>query len=434
MKNLGFQTRQIHSGYCPEKSNNSCVTPIYPTAAYTFRNTQHAENLFNLEEEGHIYTRLSNPTTEILEKRIASLENGTCAVATSSGMSAQFLAIQNLASAGDNIISTSSIYGGSFNQFKVNFPRLGIDVRFAQKSGQDYEIEDFESLIDDNTKAIFVECIGNSDFYIPKFDEISALCQKYKIAFVIDNTFGAGGYIFEARKWGANVITHAATKWIGGHGNSIAGIVIDCGNFDWSSGRYPQFTQPSVAYKGLSFWDKFGNQCFGVRARAEGLRDWGCSLSPFNSFLLLTGVETLSLRVQRECDNAMRIAEYLSCHPQIESVNYIGLTNNPNHTKALKYLKNGFGSVMTICVKGGRNQTAEFVNSLTLISHLTNVGDNKTLISHPASTTHSQMDDNALLKAGIKPNALRISVGIEDYEDIINDIEQALSRIKYDRE
>ncbi|MEN6619503.1 MAG: aminotransferase class I/II-fold pyridoxal phosphate-dependent enzyme [Rikenellaceae bacterium] len=426
-----FDTLQVHAGHTPDPSHGSCVTPIHQTASFVFNSVEHGAKLFALEEAGHIYTRLSNPTTDVFEKRIAALEGGTAAVAVSSGHASQFLIIQNLAESGDNIISSSSLYGGTYNQFKISFKKLGIDFRFAKKGS----VEEYEKLIDNKTKAIYIESIGNSDFYIPDFESIAQLCKKNSIPLIVDNTFGGAGYLFRPADWGANVISHSATKWIGGHGSSIAGVLVDCGNFNWSSGKFPRFTEPSESYHGLKFWDTFGagapsgNIAFAVKARVEGLRDWGCTLSPFNSFLLLQGVETLSLRMDRILSNALELAEWLNSHPKVESVNYPGLKNNPNHEAAKKYLKGGFGGVLSFCLKGDRQQTANFVDSLSLITHLVNVGDNKTLISHSASTTHSQLSAAALEAAGLKTNMLRISVGIEHIDDIKTDLEESLKRI-----
>lgn len=425
MKNLHFETLQVHAGHQNDPQTGACATPLYQTSSYAFKSSQHAVDLFNLEAPGHIYTRLSNPTVAVFEERIAALEGGVAAVATASGMAAQFLVFQALAGAGDNFVVCPSLYGGTFNQLKVSLPRLGIESRFVES----HEIEAYEQLIDDNTKGIFVETIGNSDYYIPDFEKISALCQKYSIPLIVDNTFAAGGYLCRPKELGANIIIHSATKWIGGHGNSIAGVVVDCGNFDWSSGRFPKFVEPSPAYKGLSFYEAFGAAALAVRLRAEGLRDYGACLSPFNAFLLLTGVETLSLRVDRICQNALALAQWLESHEAIESVNYPGLPGNQNYEAAQKYLHNGFGGVLTFCIKGTLAQASKFVESLKLISFLANVGDNKSLITHPASTTHSQLNEEALAASGIAPTALRFSLGIENVEDIKADIEQALTNI-----
>lgn len=425
MTQYKFETLQIHAGRVSDPTTGACVTPIYQTTAYAFKSVEHGRRLFDLEEAGNIYTRLSNPTSDTLEQRIAALENGTAAVSVSSGMSAQFLAIQNICNSGDNIISSFALYGGTYNQFKISLPKLGIDVRFS-KCTNAHEIE---SLIDNNTKAIYVETIANSDFSVPDFDMLHTICKKHKLALIVDNTLGCGGYLCTPAQYGANVVVHSATKSIGGHGNSMGGIIVDCGNFDWKSGRYPLFAAPSPSYKGVSFADYFENTAFAAKVRCEGLRDFGCCLSPFNSFLLLTGVETLSLRVDRVCENSLAFAKWLENHPKVEKVNYPGLENHHSHANALKYLKHGFGGVMTVDLKASREETGKFVDSLKLFTLIANLGDNKSLIGHPATTTHGQLSDSELLNIGIKPGTLRISVGIENIQDIIGDFAQALDTL-----
>lgn len=426
-----FETLQVHAGRSADPVQGTVTTPIHQTNSFVFNSTEHAAKLFGLQEFGNIYTRLGNPTTDVFEQRIAALEGGTAALATSSGQAAQFIAIQNIASAGENIVSSASLYGGSYNQFKVSFARLGIEFRFA-KGGK---IEEFEKLIDAKTKGIYLETIGNSDFLVPDFELFVALTNKHNIPLIFDNTFGAGGYLFRPIEWGANVVVESASKWIGGHGNSIAGVVVDGGNFNWANGKFSQFTEPSESYHGLSFWNAFGadspfgNIAFALRARAEGLREWGCTLSPFNSFLLLQGVETLSLRVDRISANALELAEWLQSHPKVSQVNYPGLKENPNYANAQKYFKRGFGGVLSFDLKGGKQEVSKFVESLKLISHLVNVGDNKTLISNSATTTHAQLSESELAALGIKPNTLRISVGIEHIEDIKADLESSFKLI-----
>lgn len=426
-----FETIQVHAGRSADPVQGTVTTPIHQTNSFVFNSTEHAAKLFGLQEFGNIYTRLGNPTTDVFEQRIAALEGGTAALATSSGQAAQFIAIQNIASAGENIVSSASLYGGTYNQFKVSFARLGIEFRFA-KGGK---IEEFEKLIDAKTKGIYLETIGNSDFLVPDFELFVALANKYSIPLIFDNTFGAGGYLFRPIEWGANIVVESASKWIGGHGNSIAGVVVDGGNFNWANGKFPQFTEPSDSYHGLSFWNSFGadspfgNIAFALRARAEGLREWGCTLSPFNSFLLLQGVETLSLRVERIVSNAIELAEWLQKHPKVSQVNYPGLKDNPNYENAKKYFKRGFGGVLSFDIKGGKKEVATFVESLKLISHLVNVGDNKTLISNSATTTHAQLSEQELLSLGIKPNTLRISAGIEHIDDIKADLEASFKLI-----
>ena len=419
MAQYKFETLQVHAGHTPDPTTGACATPIYQTSAYAFKNVEHGRRLF----AGNIYSRINNPTVETFEKRIAALENCQDAVAVSSGMSAQFLAIVNLCEAGDNIISSLSLYGGTYNQFKVTLPRLGITTRFCKCRSE----EEIEALIDGHTKGVYVETIANSDLSVPDFDMLSRVCKKHNLPLIVDNTVGCGGYLCAPANWGADIVTHSATKWIGGHGNSIAGIVVDAGNFNWACGRFPQFTQPAAAYKGLSFSEYFGNKAFAVRARSEMLRDYGCCLSPFNAFLLLTGVETLSLRAQRVCDNALALAKWLENHPKVEKVNYPGLESHPTHSNAKKYLRNGFGGIITVDLKASRQDTAAFVDKLQIFTLLANLGDNKSLVAHPATTTHAQLTDEELLNVGIKPGTLRLCIGIENIEDIIGDFEQAMS-------
>ncbi len=427
-RNLKFETLQLHAGQQPDPTTGSRAVPIYQTTSYNFNDSEHAANLFALREFGNIYTRIMNPTTDVFEQRIAALEGGAAALATSSGQAAQFLAISNLAQAGDNIISTQNLYGGTYNQFKVTIPRLGIDVRFAAED----TVEEFEKLIDDNTKAIYVESIGNPRGNVADFEGLAALGKKYGIALVVDNTFGAGGAVVKPIQYGANVVTSSATKWIGGHGTSIGGVIVDGGNFNWGNGRYPLFTEPSPGYHGLNFWEvfgtdgPFGNIAFAIRARVEGLRDFGSALSPFNSFLLLQGLETLSLRVERHNENAIKLANFLRNHDAVEWVNFTGLENHAYHERAKKYLTPGhFGSVFTFGVKGGYDVAKDFINSVQLSSHLANVGDAKTLVIHPASTTHQQLSDTEQAASGVTPDLIRVSVGIEHIDDIVEDFEKA---------
>jgi len=432
--NLHFETLQLHAGQEPDAVTGSRAVPIHQTTSYVFKNTDHAANLFGLKEFGNIYTRIMNPTTDVFEKRVAALEGGVAALATASGQAAQFIALNNLLQAGDNFISSSFIYGGTYNQFKVAFKRLGVEVRFA--SGD--EPSAFETLIDSKTKAIYLETIGNPRLNIPDFEKFAALARKYDLPLVVDNTFGAGGYLAQPIKHGANIVVESATKWIGGHGTSIGGVIVDGGNYNWGNGKFPQFTEPSEGYHGLKFWDIFGegnplglpNIAFSIRARVEGLRDFGPSLSPFNSFLLLQGLETLSLRVQRHSENAFALATWLEGHPAVDFVYYPGLASSPYHLLAKKYLQNGFGGVLQFGIKGGAENGKKFINSLQLVSHLANVGDAKTLAIHPASTTHEQLSEAEQKQAGVLPNLIRISVGLEHIEDIKNDFEQAFSKLK----
>ena len=430
---LKFESLQLHAGQQADPTTGSIAVPIHQTSSYQFQNSKHAARLFGLEEFGNIYTRIMNPTTDVFEKRVAALEGGVSAVATSSGIAAQFLALTTLLQTGENFVSTSFVYGGTFNQFNVTFKKLGIDARFANGD----EPSSFEALIDDKTKALYLETIGNPEFNIPDFEAIAKIAQKHHIPLIVDNTFGAGGAIAQPIKHGANIVTSSATKWIGGHGNSIGGILVDAGNFNWANGKFPGFTEPSKGYHGLKFWEVFGegnelglpNVAFAIKARVEGLRDFGQALSPFNSFLLLQGLETLSLRTERHSDNALKLAHYLNEHPKVDYVNYPGLESSPYHQNAKKYLRRGFGAVLSFKLKGTLEEADQLVDSLQLIIHTANVGDAKTLIIHPASTTHQQLDEEEQKASGVFPGLLRISVGIEHIDDIINDLDQALSNL-----
>ncbi|MFN0200355.1 MAG: O-acetylhomoserine aminocarboxypropyltransferase/cysteine synthase family protein [Bacteroidia bacterium] len=432
MSNLKFETLQLHAGQTADATTNARAVPIYQTASYTFNNAEHAANLFGLKEFGNIYTRIMNPTTDVFEKRIAALEGGVAALATASGQAAQFLALTNILSAGDNFISTSYLYGGTYNQFKVSFKRLGIEARFASAD----KASSFESLIDENTKALYLESVGNPRLNIPDFEEIAALARKYDLPLIVDNTFGAAGYLFRPIEHGANVVVASATKWIGGHGTSIGGVIVDAGNYNWGNGKFPQFSEPAEGYHGLNFWEvfgekgTFGNIAFIIRARVEGLRDYGAALSPFNAFLLLQGLETLSLRVERHVENTLKLAKYLAQHPKVTSVNYPSLEGNPAYLLAQKYFPKGAGGVLTFEIQGGKTAAVSFINSLQLVSHLANVGDAKTLAIHPASTTHEQLSIDEQLASGVTPNLIRISVGIEHIDDIIADIEQAFAKVE----
>lgn len=433
MSNLRFETLQLHAGQQIDPTTKSRAVPIYQTTSYAFDNSEHAANLFGLKQFGNIYTRIMNPTTDVLEQRIAALEGGVAGLATASGQAAQFIALNNILQAGDNFITTSYLYGGTHNQFKVSFKRLGIDVRFADGDN----VESFVPLIDKNTKAIYLETIGNPRLNIPDFQKFAELAKEYDLPLIVDNTFGAGGYLFRPIEWGANIVVESTTKWIGGHGTSIGGIIVDGGNYNWGNGKFPQFTEPSEGYHGLKFWEVFGegnplglpNIAFIIRARVEGLRDFGPSQSPFNSFLNLQGVETLSLRVQRQTDNALELAQWLEAHPQVEFVWYPGLKSSSYNELAKKYLTNGFGGVLQFGIKGGVENGRKFIDSLKLISHLANVGDAKTLAIHPASTTHEQLGEEERSAAGVLPNLVRISAGIEHIDDIKADVEQAFQNV-----
>lgn len=431
MSKLRFETLQVHAGQEVDPATHARAVPIYQTSSYVFTDAQDGADLFALRKLGNIYTRLMNPTSDVFEKRIAALEGGAAALATSSGQSAQFLALNNILSAGDNFISTSHLYGGTYNQFKNQFKRLGIETRFTPNDTPD----EFEKLIDDKTKAIYLETIGNPDLNIPDFDAIAAVADKHGVPLVVDNTFGAGGYLFRPIEHGASIVVESATKWIGGHGTSVGGVIIDSGKFDWSNGRFPEFTEPADSYHGLVFWDAFGanspfgNIAFIMRARVEGLRDWGNVASPFNTWLFIQGLETLSLRVERHVQNTHAVAEWLEKHPKVEYVNYPGLKSSPYHELANKYFKHGAGSILTFKVKGESRRADEFINNLNLFSHLANVGDAKSLVIHPAATTHEQLSEEEKIATGAIPGLLRLSIGIENINDILEDLEQAFEKI-----
>ena len=429
--NLKFETLQVHAGQVADPTTNSRAVPLYQTTSYVFNSSEHGANLFGLREFGNIYTRLMNPTTDVFEKRMAALEGGVAALAVASGQAAQFIALNNITQPGDNFISSSNLYGGTYNQFKVQFKRLGVEVRFAASENP----SDYERLIDANTKAIFVETIGNPSFVVPDFEGVAAVAKAHDLPLIVDNTFGAGGYLFRPLEHGAAIVVESATKWIGGHGTSIGGVIVDGGNFNWGNGKYPQFTEPSDGYHGLVFWDvfgsggPFGNIAFIIRARVEGLRDWGPAISPFNSWQLLQGLETLSLRLDRTVENTLALASWLEKHPQVSKVNYPGLKSSPNHAQASKYLKRGYGGVLSFELKGSKEAATKLVDSLQLVSHLANVGDSKTLIIQPSATTHQQLSDAEQAAAGVTPNLLRISVGIEHIDDIKADLEQAFAKV-----
>lgn len=432
-RNLKFETLQLHAGQEPDPATGSRAVPIYQTTSYEFDNTDHAADLFALKEFGNIYTRIMNPTSDVFEKRIAALEGGAAAVATASGQSAQFLTIATIAKAGDNIVSTSFLYGGTYNQFKVTLPRLGIDVNFVE----DDTLESYEAAIDENTKAIYVESIGNPRGNVPDFEGLSKIAEKHGIPLIVDNTFGAAGAICQPIKHGANIVVESATKWIGGHGTSIGGVIVDAGNFNWGNGNFPVFTEPAPGYHGIKFWETFGpdgpfgNIAFAIRARVESLRDFGAAQSPFNSFLFLQGLETLSLRTERHCENALKLAHWLKQQETVDWVNYTGLPDHPYHERAKKYLNPGkFGAVLTFGVKGGFESARTFIENVEVASHLANVGDAKTLVIHPASTTHQQLSEEEQASTGVKPDLIRVSVGIEHIDDIIEDFEIAFEKIK----
>ena len=421
-----FETLQLHAGYKPDQKNSARATPIYMTTAYQFNNSDHAERLFNLEESGHIYSRINNPTNDMLEERITAMEGGAASLALSSGHAAQLIALVSILSPGDSLVSSPYLYGGTYNQFRHSMDNFGISVRFARSD----KPEDMEAMIDNTTRALYVESIGNPGFSIPDFSGLSSLGEKYGIPLIADNTFGGAGFLCRPVSHGASIVVQSATKWIGGHGQAMGGMITDSGRFNWDNGLFPKLSNPSPSYHGLSFTRQFGELAFIAKARAEYLRDLGPCLSPFNAFLLLNGTETLSLRMQKQCDNALRIARWLREHPMIKGVNYPGLPDHSSHENAEKYLKNGFGSVLSFEIRGDLQQTARVVDGLKLISHVANVGDNKTLIIQPAKTTHRQLPEKAREAAGVFPGTLRLSVGIEHIYDIMGDLEQALHQLQ----
>lgn len=431
MSKLHFETLQQHAGQEPDPTTGARAVPIYQTTSFNFKTSKHGADLFALREFGNIYTRIMNPTTDVFEKRMAALEGGVGALATASGQAAEFLVITTLMDAGDNFVTSPFLYGGTHNQFKVSFKRLGIEARFAE----DTSAEAMEKLIDSKTKAIYTETLGNPDFQIPDFEALAALAKKHDLPLIVDNTFAGGGYLFRPIEHGANIVLHAATKWIGGHGNSIGGVIIDGGNYNWGNGKFPQFSEPSESYHGMVFNDvfgpkgPFGNIQFIIHARVVGLRDYGPAISPFNSFLLIQGLETLSLRMERHVENTQALAEWLENHENVESVNYPGLKSSPYYELAQKYLKPGAGAVLTFEIKGGKENAIKFVDNLKMTSHLANVGDTKTLIIQPAATTHQQLSDEDQLAAGVTPGQLRVAVGIEHIEDIKGDFQQAFDKV-----
>ena len=430
MSDYRFETLQLHAGQEVEGTTKSRAVPIYQTTSYVFDDSDHAARLFGLQEFGNIYTRIMNPTTDVFEKRVAALEGGVAAVATSSGQAAQLLALTTLAQAGDEIVSSSYLYGGTYNQFKVALPRLGINVNIVD--GDDPQ--DLAAAITDKTKALYVESIGNPQYNVPDFVALAQVAHDAGIPLVVDNTFGAAGYLARPIDYGADIVVASATKWIGGHGTSIGGVIVDSGKFDWRNGKFPLFTDPAPGYHGLNFAEvfgpdgPFGNIAFAIRARVEGLRDFGAALSPFNSFLLLQGLETLSLRVQRHVDNALDLAQWLEQHERVAWVNYPGLDSHTSHDTAKRYLRNGYGAVLSFGVKGGYEAGRTFIDSVELASHLANVGDAKTLVIHPSSTTHQQLDETEQAASGVTPDLVRVAVGIEHIDDIKADFDQALGK------
>ncbi|MEI6971010.1 MAG: O-acetylhomoserine aminocarboxypropyltransferase/cysteine synthase family protein [bacterium] len=427
VRKAGFETLALHAGQSADPATGARAVPIYQTSSYVFKSSEHAANLFALKEFGNIYTRLMNPTNDVVEKRIAALEGGTGGLLTSSGMAAIFLAIHNIASAGDHIVSSSSLYGGTDTLFRYTFPRFGINVTFVD----DFTPANVKAAIKPNTKAVYAEIVGNPKGDVPDLAEIAKVAHDAKVPLIIDNTFAP--ILCRPIEHGADIVVHSCTKWIGGHGTSIGGVIVDSGKFDWSTGRFPAFTTPDQSYHGVVFWDALknvpgmGNVAYIIKARVDGMRNIGMCASPFNAFLFLQGLETLPLRIRQQSANCLELAKWLSRHPQVEWVNYAGLPEHKWHAAAVKYLSGGFGAVLGFGIKGGRQAGEKFINSVKLASHLANVGDAKTLVLHPASTSHQQMSEAAQRAAGVTPEFIRVAAGLEDVEDIKADFDQALA-------
>ncbi|HPS91436.1 MAG TPA: O-acetylhomoserine aminocarboxypropyltransferase/cysteine synthase [Methanothrix sp.] len=428
-RKLGLSTLAVHAGQeTPDPATGSRTVPIYQTSSYVFKSAEHAANLFALKELGNIYTRLMNPTSDVFEKRIAAIEGGTAALAVASGQAAISLALLSITRVGDEIVSGNNLYGGTYELFHYTFPKLGRKVIFVDSTRP----EEFKKAINSRTRAIYAETIGNPKLDVPDFEKIARIAHDEGIAFAVDNTVGVG--IVRPIDYGADIIVDSATKFINGHGNSIGGIIVDSGKFDWSTGKYPEFTEPDPSYHGLKFWEAFGNFpglgniAFVFKARVELLRDLGPALSPFNSFLFLQGVETLALRQERHSENALKVARFLKGHPAVAWVNYPGLEEHPSHALAEKYLKGKYNAILGFGIKGGLPAAKKFIESVKLLSHLANIGDSKSLVIHPASTTHQQLTVEEQAATGVTPDFIRVSVGIEDVEDIIADLDQALAK------
>ena len=420
----GIETLALHGGQVPDPTTGARAVPIYQTTSYQFQDTDHAARLFGLQEFGNIYTRIMNPTSDVLEKRIAALEGGVAALAVASGQAAETLAILNLASSGDNIVASTDLYGGTYNLFRHTLPKLGITTRFVD--GRD--IEGFRAAIDSRTKAFFLELVGNPRLDVLDLERIAAVAHEAGVAVIVDATT-VTPYLWQPLKHGADIVIHSATKYIGGHGTSIGGLIVDGGAFDWANGRYPEFTEPDPSYHGLVYSQALGNIAFIIKARVQGLRDLGAAISPFNSFLLLQGLETLPLRMERHSQNALGVARYLSEHSKVAWVNYPGLPDHPTYELAKKYLPKGQSGILGFGIKGGKAAGKTFIDSLKLISHLANVGDAKSLAIHPASTTHSQLTPEEQKLTGVSDDYVRLSIGIETLSDIIADLDAALARV-----
>lgn len=420
---LYFETLQIHAGRRTDDTFSRGAA-IYPTAAYEFPSCAYAADLFNLSQAGNIYTRLQNPTTSLYEERVAALEGGVGALAVASGMSSQLVAITSLASAGDNIVAAPLLYGGTFNQFKITFRKMGIDCRRAA----DDSVEAFERLIDSRTKALYVESMSNPACSVPDLDALADLAHRYDIPFVVDNTFGACGYLCRPIDHGADIVVESATKWINGHGTAMGGVIVDAGTYNWGNGKYPELSEPSEGYHGLRLWQTFGRSAFIVKCRVDGLRDLGCSPSAFDSYLMQLGLQTLAIRTKYEVESTVRLAEYFRSHPRVKKVLWVGFEDHPSHANAAKYFRYGSSGVLSVELEGDLQTTVRFVEALELTVHMTMIGDSITVVTHPASTTHKQLSEQEQLSAGVTPTLLRISAGLENVEDIIADFEQAFQK------
>jgi O-acetylhomoserine (thiol)-lyase len=418
-RHLHFDTLQLHAGHEPDSATYARAVPIYQTTSFVFEDTQHGADLFALTKPGNIYTRIMNPTTEVLEKRMAALENAPAALATSSGMAAITYTILTLARSGDEIVSLSTLYGGTYTLFSRRLPRFGVTSRLVPPD----DLDALEAAINDKTRAIYIETLGNPEINVPDIDAVASIAQKHRLPLVADNTFGTP-YLIQLKDYGVNITVHSLTKYLGGHGTSIGGIIIDYGNFDWGSGRFEEFMTPDDTYHGFVYANE--DAPFATKARAQMLRDTGACISPFNAFLILQGIETLSLRVERHCKNARAVAEFLEAHPAVSWVNYPALASSKYYARARKYFPKGVGGILSFGVKGGRRAAKAFIESLQVFSHLANVADAKSLVIHPASTTHAQLNEEELVSAGVQPEAIRLSIGLEDVRDLISDLDQAL--------
>jgi len=418
----GFDTLALHAGQAPDPTTGSRAVPIYQTTSYVFKDTDHAANLFALKEFGNIYTRIMNPTWDVLEQRIAALEGGAAALVTASGQAAETLAILNLAGAGDHLVSSASLYGGTYNLLHYTLPKLGIETTFVDPSDPD----DFKRAIRDNTRLVYAESLGNPKNDVLDIEPVAHIAHDAGLPLIIDNTVTTP-YLLNPIQWGADIVVHSLTKFLGGHGTSIGGIIVDSGKFNWANGKFPEFTEPDPSYHGLKFWETFGAISYIIKARVQLLRDLGPALSPFNAFLILQGVETLALRVQRHSDNALAVARFLEDHPAVSWVNYPGLESHPTHGLAQKYLRTGYGAILGFGIKGGEEAGNKFINNARLLSHLVNIGDAKSLVAHPWSTTHQQLSEDERVATGVTDDFIRLVVGIEDLRDIIADLAQALA-------